>query len=101
MADINRPGDWNGEDTYWREQHGRRPYAQSGRTYDYYRPAYRYGVEAASRYEGREWKDVEADLRRDWETYPHRGTEKSTWDSIKDAVRDAWDRVMGRTTVSR
>ena len=59
---------------------------------------YRYGFEAANRYEGRSWNEVESDLSRSWDKYEHRGN--STWEQIKDAVRDAWDRVTGsRTTV--
>jgi hypothetical protein len=42
----------------------------------------------------REWNDVENDLRTGWNTYEHRGS--STWEQVKDAVRDAWDRVTGR-----
>jgi hypothetical protein len=37
---------------------------------------------------------VEADLRTGWDKYEHRGT--STWERIKDAVRDAWHRVTGQ-----
>jgi hypothetical protein len=31
---------------------------------------------------------------RDSSSYSYRG--KSTWQQVKDAVRDAWDRVTGR-----
>ncbi len=93
MADINRSA-WNDEDTYWRSNYRSRPYGSSAdRDYDFYQPGYRYGYEAANRYHGRSWSDVESDLSRDWNSYQHRGN--STWDQIKDAVRDAWDRVTG------
>jgi hypothetical protein len=93
MADINRSA-WNDEDTYWRSNYRSRPYGSSAdRDYDFYQPGYRYGYEAANRYHGRSWSDVEADLSRDWNSYQHRGN--STWEQIKDAVRDAWDRVTG------
>jgi hypothetical protein len=101
MADtINRSG-WNDEDSYWRTAYSTRPYASSaGRDYSYYQPAYRYGYEAANRYQNRNWNDVEADLVRGWNTYEHRGS--STWEQIKDAVRDAWDRVArNRPVVTR
>lgn len=90
MAD--RIPDWTTEDEYWRGEFSRRPYA-SGRAYDDYRGGYRYGYDSANRYRGRQWKDVESDLERGWSTYEHRGT--STWQSVKDAVRDAWNRVTG------
>jgi hypothetical protein len=69
----------------------------AGRDYDYYRPGYRYGYEAANRFQNRSWNDVEADLSRDWSSYEHRGT--STWEQMKHAVRDAWDRVTGNRPV--
>ena len=98
MADaINRSG-WNDEDSYWRTTYSTRPYASSaGRDYSYYQPAYRYGYEAANRYQNRSWNEVEADLVKGWSTYEYRGN--STWEQIKDAVRDAWDRVAGNRPV--
>jgi hypothetical protein len=85
--------DWDSEDTYWQGNYKDRPYAKTGE-YDSYRGAYRYGYESANRYQGRQWNDVENDLKRDWDSYEHRG--QSTWESIKDAARDAWDRVTGK-----
>jgi hypothetical protein len=83
--------DWGAEETYWREQWSGRPYAVADRGFDYYRPAYRYGFESASRYRGRAWNDVEGDLQTGWGQYEHRG--QRTWENVKDAVRDAWNRV--------
>jgi hypothetical protein len=86
--------DWNAEDTYWQTNYRNRPYASSGSyEYDYYRPGYRYGYDAATRYQGRRWEEVESELERDWDRYEHRG--QSTWQQMKDAVRDAWDRLTG------
>lgn len=94
MADLNRL-DWNDDDTYWKENFRTRPYAGSTtHDYDYYRPAYRYGFDAANRFDGRDWTDIEPELSTGWGTYEHRGT--STWAQVKDAVRDAWDRVTGK-----
>jgi len=97
MADRINPLSWEDEDTYWRTNYASRPYAAGSTDYDRFRPAYRYGFESANRYSGRDWNDVEANLSNDWNSYQHRGT--STWEQMKDAVRDAWDRVMGRRTV--
>ena len=88
MADL-----WDDEDRYWRENYSSRSYAK-GSTYDVLSPGYRYGFESAQRYRGRKWSDVESDLERDWSGYSYRG--KSTWQQVKDAARDAWDRVTGR-----
>lgn len=81
------------DDQHWRQSHASRPYYQSGRNYDEYRPAYLYGTDAAHRYQGRRWEDVEGDLETGWSEA--RGTSRSTWQEMKDAVRDAWDRVSG------
>ena len=98
MDNRNSPAAWNDEDSYWRSNFRSRPYASStGRDYEFFQPGYRYGYESASRYQGRNWNEVEADLSRDWNSYEYRGT--STWEQIKDAVRDGWDRVMGRHPV--
>jgi hypothetical protein len=93
MADIGARADWKTEEAYWRENYKDRPYFEAGREYDYYSPAYRFGYEARDRYTGKNWNDIESDLQRDWDRYEHRG--QSTWESIKSAVKDAWDRMVG------
>ena len=92
MAD-NRT--WDQEDLWWRENFNSRPYAAGG-TYEEYQPAYRYGFESGRHNMGRTWGDVEPDLRTGWDKYEHRGAGGSTWENIKDAVRDAWHRVTGQ-----
>ena len=89
---------WDDDDTYWRSNYQSRPYASGSTRYEDWRGAYRYGHESAERYRDRNWTDVESDLSRDWNAYQYRGT--STWEQIKGAVRDAWDRATGRRTVS-
>jgi uncharacterized protein (TIGR02271 family) len=81
------------DDTYYRDD-WQRNYASLGGTYDDYAPAYRYGsaMRRDARYQGRNWDDVEADLRSDWDTrYGSSGT--STWERMKAAVRSGWDRI--------
>ncbi len=85
---------WSTEESWWHDNFSSRPYARGDRGFEYYRPAYRYGFESANRYRGKEWNDVESDLRGGWDRYEHRG--QSTWENVKDAVRDAWNRVAGR-----
>ena len=89
---------WETEDNYWYENFTSRPYALGPDYYDRFRPAYRYGFESALHHLGRPWEDAEPDLREGWERYEHRGEHSSTWDEIKHAVRDAWDRVTGNRT---
>lgn len=108
MAEINRTTDsskagskpdqrdWNTDDAFWQSNYSSRAYATADRPYEYYQPAYRYGHEAATTSTGREWNDVEGDLRGGWDRYEHRdASNKSTWEEIKDATKDAWDRVRG------
>ena len=34
-------------------------------------------------------------MQKNWNSYEHRGENNSTWQDIKDAVRDAWDGITG------
>jgi hypothetical protein len=79
------------EDSFWRENYTSRPYVTAGSTYDEYGPAYRYGVDAYSRYPDRKFDDLDVDLSRDWGT--SRGTSTLEWEHAKHATRDAWHRV--------
>lgn len=97
MADKDYRLGWTEEDEYWQMNYRSRPYASTGQDYTFYQPAYRYGYESAHRYEGRNWNDVESQLSTDWLTWENRT--KSTWEEIKAAVRDGWDRATGRRPV--
>jgi hypothetical protein len=97
MADRDRDfGSWDDEDAYWRTNYRNRPYASSG-DYERFQPGYRFGFDAAGRYRGREWQEIEPELSSSWNKYEYRGS--STWEQVKDAVRDAWDRVTGKRSV--
>ncbi|MGJ7917258.1 DUF2382 domain-containing protein [Massilia sp. LXY-6] len=85
--------DSDSDDSYYRN-HWTSNYGSTGDTYNDYDPAYRYGTQMRSdaRYQGRNWDDVESDLRSDWDTrYSKNGV--STWDKMKAAVRHGWDKV--------
>ena len=73
-------------------------FAKRGYTYEQYMPAYRYGYNLAndSRYQNKEWSAVEASARSDWERH-----NQGTWEDFKDAIRNAWDTVRGRSRVHR
>jgi uncharacterized protein (TIGR02271 family) len=69
-------------------------YASSGGDYSTYGPAYEYGYAAANdpRYRGKDWSDIEPDLRADYNRkYPG-----GTWERIKDAVQYGWYKVTGK-----
>ena len=90
--------EWSEHDAYWRANYRERPYASSANgEYTFFQPAYRYGYDAANRYGDRSWSDVESDLAKGWNSFEQRGT--STWEQMKAAVRDAWDRVTGHRPV--
>ena len=55
MAD-NRT--WDQEDKWWEQNFSARPYA-TGRKYDEFRPAYRYGFESGTHHMGRSWDEVD------------------------------------------
>jgi hypothetical protein len=99
--DENWQASWETEDNYWTENFTSRPYSLGADYYDRFRPAYRYGFESGLHHLGRPWEDAEPDLRQGWDSYEHRGQTTSTWDDIKDAVRDAWDRITGAQTANR
>src|SRR3712207_3672277 len=68
----------------WEKRFGR-----SGGRWEEYEPRYRYGWELAetSRYAGRQWTEIEPDVRRAWENrYPDQ-----PWDRVSGSIRDAWD----------
>ena len=88
---IAKSIDPTAEEAYWRENYSSRPYVTKGATYDEYGPAYRYGVDAYGRYEGRSFEQAEPELMRDWDRA--KGTSRLTWENAKHATRDAWQRV--------
>jgi len=65
-------------------------FARSGRTYNEYEPAYRYGYDLATddRYRGREWDDIADDVATDWSR-----EFDEEWEEFKGAVRHGWEEV--------
>jgi uncharacterized protein (TIGR02271 family) len=80
-------------DTRYRD-HFDKVYSTMGGNYDTYAPAYSYGslMRTDARYHGRQWDDVESDLRSDWESR-NGSASGSTWETMKAAVRHGWDQV--------
>lgn len=77
------------DEDYFRQDY-QRNYASSGYDYSYYQPGYRYGYELGNteQYRNRNWSDIEADVRRDWEMrHPD-----NAWEDFKDSVRRGWER---------
>lgn len=96
-VEVERMGSESGADDDYRSdfrRHWQERYATSGDPYETYEPAYEYGYRSASddRWRGRNWPEVENDLRSDYERrYPG-----SAWERMKDSVRYGWEKVTGR-----
>jgi uncharacterized protein (TIGR02271 family) len=86
--------DTDDDDGYYRTHYSTQ-YAGTGDTYDSLAPAYGYGTDARRnpKYQGRNWDDVESDLRSDWDTRYPGSSGVSTWDKMKAAVRHGWDKM--------
>ena len=80
-------------EAYWREQHPKQPFADKNRSYEDYAPAYRLGYEAASKYAGEEFEEIEDDIALDYER--GRPGDALPWDHARPAVKAAWDRLSG------
>jgi len=80
-------------DQFWHDAFETRTYLPADSTYEQYRGAYRYGHEAAGRHGAREWVEVETQLAPLWETYEHRGEARADWSSVREAVKDGWERA--------
>lgn len=91
VAGKRKKVDHTVEDTYWRDNHATRPYIQSGKGYDEYAPAYRYGAESYEKYPDRQFDEVEPELGRNWSQT--RGKSSLEWEHAKPASRDAWHRL--------
>jgi len=85
--------DWQSEEAYWREQHDRQPYADKSRSYQDYATAYRVGFDAANKYAGKQYDEVEESLATDYE-HAQAGS-ALPWDTVRPAARAAWDRLSG------
>jgi hypothetical protein len=89
--------DTNAEEAYWRQNYASRPYVAEGISFIEYRPAYRYGADAYSRYQGKSFDEAEPEMANEWDRF--KGTSSLTWENAKHAARDAWQRV--RDTLER
>jgi hypothetical protein len=100
MANDDRSRtDWSKDESFWRDNYKTRPYFDESRSFEEYRPAYKYGYDSANRIGRRPWNEAEPDLRSGWDRYEGRG--QSTWEEVKESVKDAWDRITGEDDRTR
>ncbi len=77
------------EDSYWRDNHYKQPFAKGG-NFDEYQEGYRTGYQGFERHGGgqRSFEEAETDLQRDYGT-----ASGLSWDKARDASRAAWSRA--------
>lgn len=77
------------EDAYWRENHGRQPYAKN-RSYDDFAPAYRVGYDGYGQYgaSGKTFEESEDNIRRNYEERPG----SLPWSEARPASQAAWSK---------
>jgi len=81
------------EEAYWRDNHTREPYYESGRPFDDYAPAYRLGWQGRREYTG-SFEEAETGLAARWDTQRDRST--LSWPQARNASRAAWERAHAR-----
>ncbi|MDB4942032.1 MAG: hypothetical protein JWP97_1566 [Labilithrix sp.] len=74
------------------KQHYDQRFASSGRAYEQYAPAYKFGhhMRHDARFAGKSWSDVEPNARSAWEE-----KNPGSWEHFKEAVQHAWTKVTG------
>ena len=81
------------EEAYWREYHAEQPYADQNRPYEHYAYAYRIGAEAALKYPGKTFEEIEDEVALNYERA--RPGEALPWDHARPAIQAAWDKLAG------
>ena len=85
--------DLKAEEEYWRKHHASQPHATEDTTYEQFAPAYRVGAEAAHKYPGKQFHEIETDIALDYEK--HEVGSALPWDHVRGASKAAWAKVSG------
>ena len=90
-ADPSRQASFRGFDEEFRKHHQSAPYGDEY-SYEQVEPVYRYGhsVATSDRYAGRDWAEIEPEVRREWEA-----RNAGSWDRFGDTIRYSWKRSRG------
>jgi hypothetical protein len=59
-----QPVDWIAEEKYRQDHHHSQPHAREGTNFEHFAPAYRVGAEAATKYPGKEFDEIEDEAAR-------------------------------------
>jgi hypothetical protein len=79
------------EDNWLHDQFKSRPYVEENDTFEDFRPAFRYGALAESKYGDAGIDLTDPQLQRDWEASKE---SNMPWTKAKAAVQDAYDRTV-------
>ena len=85
------------EEAFWKTAYVEEPYYVEGKAYEYYAPAYRIGWEGRARFPGRQFDEVEAELRKDYDRFISEGA--PDWETGRQAALSAWKRVDFTATI--
>lgn len=88
LAEAINPTEYQ---TYFKNEYRNAPYYSSGRDWNDYEPAYKYGYDTYGQYRGQRFEDVEPQLKRDWQQTKARS--RLEWDEARGAVRDGWHHI--------
>lgn len=90
---ATQPVDLKAEEEYWRKHHKDQPHASEDTTFEQFAPAYRVGAQAADKYPGKEFDEIEVDVALDYEK--HEVGSALPWDHVRQASKAAWAKVSG------
>ncbi|MEJ0009664.1 MAG: hypothetical protein WDN72_03535 [Alphaproteobacteria bacterium] len=79
------------EEQYWQGVFDTRDYVSPDADFETYRPAYRYGIDSYVEYQGRDFSEIEPELRSNWSE--RRGNSTLEWDDAREATREAYGRL--------
>lgn len=85
IAEAINPTTYN---DHFRGSYQSAPYYASGREWNDYEPAYKYGYDSYQQYAGRKFEEVEGELSQAWEST--KANSRLAWAEAKEAVRDGW-----------
>ena len=88
IAEAVNPTEYN---SYFEKSYRNAPYYSSGREWNDYQPAYRYGYDTYGQYRGQRFEDVEDKLERNWNEA--KADSRLAWAEARDAVRDGWHHI--------
>lgn len=80
-------------ETHFEREYRNTPYYSAERSWDDYRPAYRYGYDTYGQYRGKRFEDVEPQLQQDWDRTRQQANSRLEWNEAKHAVRDGWHHI--------